>query len=98
MPKPDDHLPSLDTLQQRIDEAKSQQGKGIKDDKPEPPGAFGKAMNLAGGLVSGAALGAISGYYLDRWLDVSPLFLITCFFLGFAGGLYNLVRAAGKEG
>jgi len=52
---------------------------------------------LAGGLFSGAAVGGVSGYFLDRWLGTSPLFLIGCFFLGFAAGLYSLMREVGKS-
>ena len=40
-------------------------------------------------------LGAAGGYGLDRWLGTSPWLLIVGVFLGFAVGLFILVRASG---
>ena len=40
-------------------------------------------------------LGAAGGYGLDRWLCTSPWLLIVGVFLGFAVGLFILVRASG---
>lgn len=97
MPRTDDRLPPLDELQQRIDEAKSQQDKEKAINQPAGRGGYAKAMNLASALISGSAVGGIGGYYLDRWLESSPLFLIAGFFLGFAAGVYNLMQAAKKE-
>jgi ATP synthase protein I len=95
MPTPDDPLPSLDQLQQQIDEVKAQTGSKNKDNHPGT--AYGQAMNMATQFIAGAAIGGAGGYYLDRWLDTSPLFLLAGFLLGFAGGVYNLMRAMGKK-
>lgn len=35
---------------------------------------------------------AAGGYFLDRWLDSSPWCLLAAVALGFAGGLYSLLR------
>ena len=34
------------------------------------------------------------GFFLDRWLGTSPLFLIVFFFFGVAAGIVNVVRTA----
>ena len=40
-------------------------------------------------------LGAAAGYGLDKWLSTAPWLLIAGVFLGFAAGLFVLIRAAG---
>ena len=46
-------------------------------------------------LVGGVLLGAALGWVLDRWLGSSPWGLIVLVLLGFAGGVLNVMRAAG---
>ena len=49
-------------------------------------------------LAAGVAVGAGIGYFLDRWLGTGPWLLILFFFLGAAGGMMNVYRAATGEG
>ncbi|NBX03218.1 MAG: AtpZ/AtpI family protein [Alphaproteobacteria bacterium] len=86
-------LPSLESLQQRIDEVKGVSGV----EKQAPAGNVGKAMNMAVEFVAAAAVAGAGGYFLDDWLGTSPLFFILGFLLGFATGVYNLMRASKKE-
>jgi F0F1-type ATP synthase assembly protein I len=37
-------------------------------------------------------IGAAVGYFLDRWLHTSPLFTLLLGGLGFAGGIYEVIR------
>lgn len=52
----------------------------------------GVGAHLAHGLTIAAAAGlfAVGGYYLDRWLGTSPLFLLCGTLVGAAAGLLNL--------
>lgn len=105
MPQPDDpeanarsadgSLPSLESLQTRINAAKqlidSDKNKDSSDDAPKDMGA---AMRVGIELVSGVAVGGVCGYFLDRWIGTMPLFFITGFLLGAAAGFTNMVREA----
>ena len=92
-----DSLASLESLQSKIDAAKS-----LKDkDKEEKAHAALKPSNqlahVASGLVAGAAVGGVAGYLVDRWLDISPIGLVIGFFLGFAAAVYNLMHEMEKN-
>lgn len=56
------------------------------------------AMRIGIELVAGVAVGAGIGYLLDSWLGTAPWLLILFFFLGAAGGMMNVYRAATGEG
>ena len=40
-------------------------------------------------------LGAAAGYGLDKWLDTAPWLLVAGVFVGFAAGLFVLIKASG---
>lgn len=42
--------------------------------------------------------GALLGWLLDRWLGTSPWGLMVLLLLGFAAGVFNVMRAAGLSG
>jgi ATP synthase protein I len=46
-------------------------------------------------LVAGVVVGGLIGWFLDRWLGISPWGFIVFVLLGFAAGMLNLMRAAG---
>ncbi len=96
MPEHDNLPPSLDALQRKIDKVKP-----TGDEEPDSAAQSsgnGQMMRAGVDLVAGAAVGTFCGYYLDRWLDTTPWFLIICFFLGFAAGFRNLMRDVDKAG
>lgn len=94
MPSSDEKLPSLERLQQQIDEAKNSAGEG-KTPAGESPD-MGPALRMGVELVAGLVVGCVLGYYIDKWLGTFPLFFIICFFLGAAAGFKNLLREAKK--
>ncbi|MHA1524263.1 MAG: AtpZ/AtpI family protein [Alphaproteobacteria bacterium] len=55
---------------------------------------LGLAMRLATELVAGFVVGAVIGWYLDKWLGTAPWFLLIFFGLGSAAGVMNVVRTA----
>lgn len=55
---------------------------------------IGYAMRLATELVASILVGAVIGWFLDRWLGTLPLFLLIFFALGTAAGLRNAIRFA----
>lgn len=57
---------------------------------------IGMAFRLSTEFVAGIVVGGGIGWALDRALGSSPWFLLIFFFLGFAAGLLNMMRAAAK--
>jgi ATP synthase protein I len=56
---------------------------------------YARGFRLSSELVAGVLLGAGIGWALDRMLGISPWGLIVFLLLGFAGGVVNVMRAAG---
>ena len=52
------------------------------------------AMNLGIEFIAVIGVFIAAGYGVDRWLGSLPGFTIAGFALGFAGGLYRLIRQA----
>jgi len=63
------------------------------------PGAdasgYARGFRLSSELVAGVLVGAAIGWALDRLLGISPWGLIVFLLLGFAAGVFNVMRAAG---
>ena len=60
------------------------------------PSAIARGFRLSTELVAGVLAGAGLGWVLDYWLGISPWGMIVFLLLGFAAGVLNVVRAAGK--
>jgi ATP synthase protein I len=63
---------------------------------PEPSkssvGSLGALSAVGIAFVLAVLFGFAIGYFLDRWLGTSPLFVIVFFFFGVAAGIINVVR------
>lgn len=98
--KPSDP-PSLDDLEARLKRARGEEDakNGPKSLRGSIAGdGLGMAMRIGIELVAGVGVGAGIGYLLDSWLGTGPWLLILFFFLGAAGGMMNVYRAATGEG
>ena len=56
--------------------------------------SLGIAMKLSSEMVAADFVASLIGYYLDKWLETEPFFLITLFFLGAITGILNVVRTS----
>ena len=56
--------------------------------------AMGMGFSIAAQLVAGVLVGAVMGYYLDRWLGTAPWLMVLFLMFGFAAGLMNVIRTA----
>ncbi len=56
---------------------------------------LGRAFRMSTEFVAGVIAGGGLGWLLDRWLGTSPWGLIVFLMLGFAAGIYNVMRASG---
>lgn len=82
----------LDELGARIDSAR---GKLLENQEEEgETGAGMGATRVSIELMAGVAVGSFGGYYLDKWLETSPVFFIAGFFFGVAAGALNIYKLA----
>lgn len=57
---------------------------------------FGQALRLSSEFIAGIAVGAGLGWLIDRMAGTSPWGLIVFLLLGFAAGVLNVLRSAGR--
>jgi len=82
----------LKALEIRLQAARA---RGKQQEKPSSRGVvLGRAFRLVSELVIGLVVGGAIGWYLDRWLGTTPIFLLIFFILGVAAGVLNVMRAA----
>lgn len=94
MTNKNDDLPSLDSLDARIQQVRQ----ASEEAPPKVQASDGKSFAMKSGteLMAGVGVGGFVGYYLDGFLDTRPWFLIVFIFLGFAGGVMNMYRAVSQ--
>jgi ATP synthase protein I len=59
------------------------------------PSPLGQAMRLSTEFIAGVLAGGILGWMFDHYLGTKPWGLIVLLMLGFATGVYNVMRASG---
>ncbi|HMO29342.1 AtpZ/AtpI family protein [Enterovirga sp.] len=59
------------------------------------PSALSKALRISSEFVAGVVVGGGLGWAIDKGLGTSPWGLIVFLLLGFAAGVYNVIRSAG---
>lgn len=58
---------------------------------------FAMAMELPFVIVSAVLVGGLAGFFLDRWLHTKPFLMLVLGFLGFFGGLRDVLRRMSKQ-
>lgn len=58
---------------------------------------FAMAMELPFVIVASVAVGGVIGYFLDQWLHTKPYLMLILGFLGFFGGLRDVLRRVAKQ-
>lgn len=65
------------------------------------PAAFARplamAMELPFILISAVLVGGGGGYLLDHWLHTSPIFTLVLGLIGFAGGVWEILKLLSHE-
>lgn len=84
--------PKQETFEERLDRAQKKAAPIPEPDRVES--ASGIAFRMGVDLVAGTAVGAFMGYWIDKWFDTAPTFLIALLVLGFASGVRNVVNTA----
>jgi len=82
-------------LDKRLDSARAQQTAKDSDDGSAALRTRGMAygLRMASELVGAVLVGGLIGYFLDQWLGTTPWLFLVLFFLGFAAGILNVLRA-----
>jgi len=86
----------LEDIKVRIDKLSPEQEKTLQNGAPVATKrqSIGRALRLGTDLVAGVAVGALIGFWLDRWLGTQPALFIIFFLLGTAAGFLNVFRTA----
>jgi len=66
-----------------------------EDGRSETTGSVAQAMKLSSEFIAGIVVGALIGWFLDRYAGTSPWGLIIFLLLGFGAGTLNVLRSAG---
>lgn len=102
MTEPDRGDPGHDSVsfEKRLEMARKKQG---MDPMPAASGgstqasAMGVGVRVGVELVAALVVGVGIGWYLDKWLQTSPLFLVVFVLLGGAAGVANVWRMMGPK-
>ena len=90
----------LQDLADRIDRLRAETGSKPerRQVRAEPTTGLGMAFAISTHMVAGLGVGGGFGYFLDQWLETSPLLLIVFFVLGAAAGFLNVYRTVTRYG
>lgn len=98
MPEPDP-LPEdarLDSLDERLRRAKSQEARRTGEGKSASDG-YRLGNRVLAELVGGMVGGAVIGWTLDYFLGTSPWLLLALLALGIVAAFRNIIRISGKR-
>lgn len=77
-------------VQAREEDSRPKEAAGMREAK-----GLAQAWRLSSEFVAGVIAGAVIGWIIDRVAGLSPWGLIVFTILGFAAGVYNMMRAVG---
>jgi ATP synthase protein I len=84
---PDARLESLDERLDRL-----QQAEAKRTAKPQPDANYQAGQLVLSQLVGCPLGGGIVGWLMDRWFGTKPWLMLVMLFLGFAVGIWNVIR------
>jgi ATP synthase protein I len=88
---PDKRLDSLDVRLDRL-----QQAEAKRTAKRQPDANYQTGQLVLSQLVGCPLGGGIVGWLLDRWFGTKPWLMLVMLFLGFAVGVWNVIRISNK--
>lgn len=80
----------LESLEKRLERAQRAEAKRTARRQPDPNYRIGQLV--LSHLVGAPAGGFLIGFVLDRWLGTKPWLMLLMLFLGFAAGVFNVIR------
>ena len=88
---PDARLESLDERLDRL-----QQAEAKRTAKPKPDVNYQAGQLVLSQLIGCPLGGGIVGWLLDRWFGTKPWLMLVMLFLGFAVGVWNVIRISNE--
>tara|TARA_A100001011_G_scaffold173292_1_gene182004 strand:- start:28694 stop:28966 length:273 start_codon:yes stop_codon:yes gene_type:complete len=55
---------------------------------------LGQAMKMGTEFVAAVFVASFMGFYIDKWLETTPIFIIFFFIVGSVAGIFNVVRSS----
>ncbi|MBV2142491.1 AtpZ/AtpI family protein [Falsochrobactrum sp. TDYN1] len=97
-----DHKPVSGELDQRLNRLEVELTKkgafktpASEEERSGTSGSVAQAMKLSSEFIAGIVVGALIGWFLDRFVGTSPWGLIVFLLLGFGAGTLNVLRSSG---
>ena len=84
----------LDQVSEKIEEIKSRKKKNDNTQKQIRGKQISIAMRISIELIIAVMIGAILGWYIDKWLDTKPIFLIILLILGIVSGIKTAITSS----
>ena len=88
------HDARLESLDERLD--RLQQAEARRTAKRQPDPNYQAGQLVLSQLVGCPLGGGIVGWLLDRWFHTGPWLLLVMLFLGFAVGVWNVIRISNR--
>ena len=85
----------LDSLDERLD--RLQQAEAKRTAKRQPDVNYRAGQLVLSQLVGCPLGGGIIGWLLDRWFGTKPWLMLVFLFLGFAVGVWNVIRISNQS-
>ena len=84
----------LEEISGKIDSYRSSQNDINSKDEASRGKQISIAMRLSTELVVSCIVGAVLGWYMDKWLDTKPIFFIILLILGIISGIKTAINTS----
>jgi len=82
----------LKNLKEKIEKLKEEVK--VNEEEPKNSNALGIALKMGTEFVAAVFVASFIGFYIDKWLETTPFFIIIFFIIGSVAGILNVVRSS----
>lgn len=82
----------LKNLKDKIEKLKKEVK--VNEEEPKNSNALGIALKMGTEFVAAVFVASFIGFYIDKWLETTPFFIIIFFIIGSVAGILNVVRSS----
>jgi ATP synthase protein I len=84
------------SLNRKLDGQRKGEEESKSRRKKSDNSGYAQAMKLSSEFISAVVVGGGLGWFVDQWFGTKPFGLIVFLLIGFAAGVLNVMRAAGR--